>query len=116
MADIEVGQNRATLTAINDLKKATPAAIAAAFKDAKNPLEGVLLSASRVGDASWTTITLAHGLATTPSNVQLTPTSTAAGLAVAAYWVTKGTTNVIINFGAAPANAASVTFDVVAFI
>jgi len=115
MADIEVGQNRPTLVAQNDLKKATPAAIAAGFKDAKDPFEGTKGVMTKTGDASAVTFTQAHGLLAAPSGVSLTARTQ---VAAAIHWVSaRDATTFTVSFASAPASAANnIVFDWVAFI
>lgn len=115
MADIEVGQNRSTLTDIAASKRATPAAVAAGFKDAKDALEGNKGTLTATGNAVLTAFTVTHGLEKAPTNIQLTPLTAAAA---ATHWVSARTaTEFIVTFGAAPAAAAeNVKIDWVAYI
>lgn len=112
-ADLEVGQNRSVLQGIKDAKAATPAAQAAVQRGRAT---GDVGQATKTGDAAWTTIVWAHGLPYTPSKVVISPVTAAAGLpAAGAYVSAKGPTTFTITFAAAPANAAVVTFDYVAY-
>jgi hypothetical protein len=66
-------------------------------------------SFSTTGDGATTAFTVAHNINSAPSQVVLSPTSSAAS---AAAWVSaKAAANFTITFAVAPANAAAVTFD-----
>jgi hypothetical protein len=106
VTELEVGQNRATLQQLHTDKAATPVAQALIPKDAPEAKWG---SATKTGDATWTTHVVTHGLTAAPTTVQLTPTSAAAS---AAAWVSaKTATTFTITFAAAPANAAVASWD-----
>jgi len=111
--DLEVGQNRTNLQSIADAVDATTASQAAKVKGRDTGAAG---TATKTGDAAWTTIVWAHNLPYTPSKVIISPTTAAAGLpAAGAYVSAKSATTFTITFAAAPANAAVCTFDYVAY-
>lgn len=70
-------------------------------------------STSQTGDGSKVAFTTPHGLADAPQVVTATPASQAAA---APYWVTSDATNVTITFSTAPANGATITFNLSAII
>ena len=112
-SDIFVGQNRTTLQGIADAVDGTPASQAAKVRGRATGDRG---TATKTGDGTWTTIVWAHGLPYTPSNVVISPATAAAGLpAAGAYVSAKSATTFTITFAAAPANAAPVAFDYVAY-
>jgi hypothetical protein len=109
-ADIKVGDNRTTLQGIRDAKAATPAAQAAVQRGRATGETG---TATKTGDATWTTIVWAHNLPYTPSRIIISPRTAAAGASAAVTAISA--TTFTITMAAAPANAAVVTFDYVAY-
>ncbi|RLC77390.1 MAG: hypothetical protein DRI61_11650, partial [Chloroflexi bacterium] len=62
------------------------------------------------GDGTNTSFTISHGLATTPSQVLITPTNSS--MASATYWVSaKDATTFTITFSSAPASGTKLSFD-----
>lgn len=112
MATGTAGQNAADLQALGTAKRATAPALALVPKDTPEGKWGTMTAS---GNAALTAFTQAHGLAAAPSNVQLTPASSAAS---AAHWVSaKGATTFTVTFAAAPASAANnLVFDYVAYV
>ena len=113
------GDNHTVLETIDAAKKATTVAqnTLAAIKD---QIEGKALSLVGTGNAALTAFTVAHGL-TTSAGVAKAPKDVIGSprnqVSSALHWFTYDTTNVTVNFAAAPASGANnVTFAIIALV